>query len=569
MTNDPNDGRWSRWALARRFLRNAFSPNVIVTPAPSDLTAEWNVPVRVRDGTMVRVNVFRPAAPGGYPVIMSAHPYGKDQIPAKTRSGRGLPFQARVLSQPRPIRYSEWTSWEAPDPVFWASNGYVVVNADLRGGGTSEGTAELISDQEAEDYYDLIKWAVAQPWSSGRIGLDGVSYLAISQYKVAALHPPGLAAICPWEGLTDLYRDFARPGGVREDGFSKLWSNNTAREARVSGSLNDEIVARPERDGWYVAATPRIEDIAVPILVCGSFSDHLLHTRGSFELFRRAGSEQKWLYTHRDGKWAAYYGEEATRTRLRFFDYFLKSADNGWGEEPPVRLAIYEAGAEPAAVTREDAWPPCDLRWRSLNLDAAHGTLGETEQGVAEAVASFDAPNGVASFVWTVPEDMDVIGPMALSIAVELVGVDDLNLFVTARKIVAGREVTFEGSYGYGADSVSKGWQRVAHRMLDSDLSTPLEPVHRHDRAEPAAPGEIVPIVLSLRPHATRFRRGDRLRLDISGRWPRSRNLLFGQFPAGYQHSEGGTCRLHTGGSMITRLLIGTRSVGSQAVQRR
>jgi putative CocE/NonD family hydrolase len=70
------------------------------------------------------------------------------------------------------------------------------------------------------NYYDLIEWAGMQSWSSGLVGLDGVSYLAISQYKVAALKPPSLAAICPWEGLSDLYRDFAYPGGVREDGFS-------------------------------------------------------------------------------------------------------------------------------------------------------------------------------------------------------------------------------------------------------------------------------------------------------------------------------------------------------------
>ena len=559
MTTDPVNSRWSRWALTRRFLRNAWSPDVDITPAPEDLHADWDVPVRVRDGTTLRVNVFRPQAPGQYPVIMSAHPYGKDRIPAKTRSGRGLPFQARVLSQPRRFGYSEWTSWEAPDPVFWASRGYVVVNADLRGGGTSKGTAELFSDQEALDYYDLIEWAGARPWSSGRVGLDGVSYLAISQYKVAALRPPALAAICPWEGLTDLYRDFGRPGGVREDGFSVLWSRLTAREARVAGSVRDEIVARPERDAWYEAATPAIERIEVPILVCGSFSDHLLHSRGSFELFRRAGSERKWLYTHRDGKWAAYYGAEASHTRLRFFDHVLKGIDSGWTEEAPVRLAIHEGGAEPASVTHEDAWPPRDLQWRTLWLDAATRGLAEQSLPPATSAAQFNAPNGIVSFTWTVAEDLDVIGPMALSLGVELIDADDCNLFVTARKIVDGEEVTFEGSYGYAADSMSKGWQRVAHRMLDEDLSALAQPVHRHDRAEPVRPGEIVGVAIALRPHATRFRQGEQLRIDIGGRWSRSRNLLFRQFPAGYQQSKRATIRLHTGGKFNAHLLIGTR----------
>jgi predicted acyl esterase len=80
-----------------------------------------------------------------------------------------------------------------------------VASCDLRGAGTSQGKASLLSDREGEDVHDLIEWAAAQPWSTGAIGLIGVSYLAISQWKAAALNPPGLKAICPWEGFTDAY----------------------------------------------------------------------------------------------------------------------------------------------------------------------------------------------------------------------------------------------------------------------------------------------------------------------------------------------------------------------------
>ena len=205
-------------SLILHFLRTAIRPKVEVYEAPTDVHIDWDVPVTTRDGTVLRVNEFRPETSTPVPVIMSAHPYGKDKIPAKSRNGRGLPLQWRVLPQPHEIRISPWTGWEAPDPAVWVKQGYAVINADLRGAGTSEGVGDLFSDQEANDYYDLIEWAGTQPWSSGRVGLDGVSYLALSQYKVAALHPPHLAAICPWEGLSDLYRDFARPGGIREDG---------------------------------------------------------------------------------------------------------------------------------------------------------------------------------------------------------------------------------------------------------------------------------------------------------------------------------------------------------------
>ncbi len=155
------------------------------------------------------------------------------------------------------------------------------------------------------DYYDLIEWADRQPWSNGRVGLNGVSYLAIRQYNVAALHPPSLAAVCPWV---------------------------------------------TERDEWYAARTPELEKIYVPLLVCGSFSDQSLHARGSFEVFRRAGSAQKWIYTHRGGKWSTYYSADAIAAQARFFAHFLRDEDDGWQAEPAVRIAVHEDGPEPADV---------------------------------------------------------------------------------------------------------------------------------------------------------------------------------------------------------------------------
>ncbi|MGH2583573.1 MAG: CocE/NonD family hydrolase, partial [Dehalococcoidia bacterium] len=219
------------YALDR--LRRFVAPPVTITPPPRGVRFGRDVPVAVRDDTILRVNVFRPAAEGRYPVVMCAHPYGKDRLPRRRRIGYLPELQYRLMRQSAPIRISAWTSWESPDPAFWVPRGYVVVNCDLRGFGHSDGVGDLISDQEAEDYYDLIEWAAAQPWSSGRIGLNGVSYLALSQWRVAAMRPPHLAAICPWEGFSDLYRDLARPGGIREDGFFAVWSTMVKRGGRV------------------------------------------------------------------------------------------------------------------------------------------------------------------------------------------------------------------------------------------------------------------------------------------------------------------------------------------------
>lgn len=549
-------GRLAR--LAWRAGR-ARRPLVEVTPPPGDVTAEWNVAVTMRDGVTLRVNVFRPKMDEPAPVIMSAHPYDKDKIPANGRNGKGINIQYRMLPQPHPLRLSAWTGWEAPDPAVWVPRGYAVVNADLRGGGKSEGVGDPFSDEEAADYAELIEWAARQPWCNGRVGLDGVSYLAISQYKVAALGPEHLAAICPWEGVSDIYRDWLYPGGVRENGFSLLWAKMTRRGARLGVDLAKELDAHPERDRFYEERTPDLPAISVPLLVCGSFSDHCLHTRGSFEVFRQAGSSQKWLYTHRSGKWSQYYGSDATETRAAFFDHFLRGADNGWDRRPAVRLAIHERGPDPVEVRHEDAWPPSDLTWSERYLSA--GRLLD-EPGPASTVAYGNKGPGVA-FEWTVPADLDVIGPMALRLYLSATGNSDPHVFVAVNKLHDGVTDVFEGSLGFDRDAVATGWQRPAFRELDERLSSRYRPVHTFRGAEPLRAGEIVPVDVELREQATRFRRGDKLRLEVRGHWHFPRNPVTGQFPCGYRPSKGGSCVIHMGSEHPSTLLFGHRPVGT------
>lgn len=530
--------------MALRKLRTAARPNVHVTPPPPDMVVQFDLPVPMRDSTILRINVFRPRGHEPVPAIMSAHPYGKDNLPLASRRGTSVALQYHLAPQPDPITFSAYTGWEAPDPAVYTARGYAVVNCDLRGAGTSDGVGQPFSAQEGNDYYDLIEWVAAQPWCSGRVGLDGVSYLAISQYWAAAAGPPTLAAICPWEGMTDPYRDTFFPGGVREIGFSTLWSRVTSKSMRTDGDLAQAAGAHPERDGFWEAKCPTLEAIDVPLLICASFSDQSLHTRGAFEAYRRSGSGQKWLYTHRRGKWSTYYGADATATRLAFFDHFLKGLDNGWERRPSVRLAIHEDGDQPAVVTGETQWPPQDLSLRELRLDAASATL----PGSGNAIA-FVLPNGKVDFEWVIEEDLDVIGAMGLVVPVSLEGTDDMHLFVRVDKLRDGREVLFEGTMGFPRDSVSKGWQRLAHRELAAE-ATPLQPVHTACRAEPVRPGEVVEVQVELRQHATRFRRGDVLRVRVSGSWPFRSNRLTGTFAFAYVPSDQGRALIHLGGRL-------------------
>ena len=540
-----------RYAIGR--LHRFLHPRLTVTPTPAGVRFERDVEVAVRDGTVLRVNVFRPEAEGEYPVVMCAHPYGKDKMIRAGRFGARVPVQLRLLLQDTPIRVSEWTSWEAPDPGFWVPGGYVVVNCDLRGFGHSDGVGSLFSDAEAEDYYDLIEWAAAQPWSNGRVGLNGVSYLAISQWKVAALRPPHLAAICAWEGLSDVYRDLAYPGGIRENAFVRVWSAMVRRGGNSVDDLRREQLARPLRDEWWASHAPALERIEVPALICGSFSDQGLHSGGSFRAFESISSPQRWLYTHRGGKWAVYYSPEALAVQQRFFDHFLKGEDNGMNELPPARLEVRESRQEISSVREEAAWPLPGTDWTPLHLHPD----GSLREAAAEAPGwvRFDTRNGRASFSWLVPAELELVGSMNLRLHLEAEGSDDVNLFAGVRKLRDGCEVPFEGSYGFGRDLVTRGWLKASHRRLDEQASEPRRPVHSHVAPEPLRAGEIVAAEFELLPSATLFRRGETLRLDVQGRWFFRDDPFLGQFPAAYEASPPATVILHCGGRFDAQLL--------------
>lgn len=549
---------------ARRVAR-AVRPLVTITAPPDGVVVEHDVEVRVRDGTILRVNVFRPARDGRFPVLMCAHPYGKDRLPRRRGARYGIPRQFRLLPQSVPFTVSAWAGWEAPDPGYWVPRGYVVVNGDLRGWGRSDGVGELLSEQEADDYHDLIEWAAGQPWSTGKVGLNGVSYLAISQWGAASRRPPHLAAICPWEGFVDAYHDFARRGGVREDGFVIMWTALLRLQRRSPVDLRAQQRHRPLFDEWWRARVRDVERVEVPALVCGSFSDHCLHSSGTFEGFERIGSTDKWLYTHRGPKWAIYYSPEALAFQDRFFGHFLKGEVNGMERVPRVRVEVREDARTVAGVRGEDAWPLPGTRWTALALDAATGTLRPTPVGAISS-ASFATRHGSLRFVWTLTEDTELTGPMSARLHVEVRDARDVFLFVGVRKLRGGRPVGFEGSYGFDRDLVTHGMVKASLRAVDPDRSRPGRPWHACERAEPLRRGEIVAVDVALAPSATLFRAGEQLRLDVRGRWFFPRNPLLGQFPAGYERSPRGTCVVHTGGRFDSALHVPVvaRDVGSR-----
>jgi putative CocE/NonD family hydrolase len=547
------DRPWHRsgrfgYTLAR--LRGIANPPITITEPPDDLLIDRDAEVRTRDGTVLRANVIRSADGDRRPVVLSAHPYAKDNLP--TRRGKRWTYAVayRMLRQPDPLTFSALTGWEAPDPAWWVAQGFVVVNADLRGSGHSDGTPKLLSRRESEDVYDIVGWAAEQPWSDGRVVMIGVSYLAISQYGAAALAPPALRAICPWEGFTDMYRDLAYPGGVREVGFVRMWTSALRRTARQAYNWPDIQTTHPLRDDFWRSLVPDLAAIRVPMLVCGSFSDHNLHSRGSIRAFTDVGSSHARMYTHRGGKWAMFYSEPARAEQLAF----IRAALDG---EPPrrsVRLEVREDRDTVAAIREESEWPLARTRWRRLHL-AGPGVLS-TEPPSTPGAVTFKTRSRAAAFTWIVRNDIELTGPMAARLWLDLYGCDDANLFVGVEKWRDGRFVPFEGSYGYGRDRVTTGWQRVSLRALDRELSQPWEPVAAGTDPQPVQAGELVAVDVALGPSATLFRAGEQLRLVVAGRWLSPRNPLTGQYPAAYQPSPRGRVTLNWGPAHDAYLLV-------------
>jgi uncharacterized protein len=540
----------ARYAVTRLrgFLR---SPVDVYAPSAGAVVVRRDVAVTTRDGIVLRTNVHLPPGDGPFPVLMCAHPYGKDNLPRKKR-GRGysVPLQYRVLRQPSRLRFSNLTGWEAPDPAWWTAQGFAVVNCDLRGAGRSEGVGALLSDQEGEDVYDLIEWAGQQPWSTGAVGMIGVSYLAISQWKAAALRPPHLRAIVPWEGFTDAYRDLLRPGGIREVGFVKVWSR-PLKSVRLKYQLGQKNSKRPLRDEWWRSLVPDLPDIEVPALICGSFSDNNLHSRGSVRGFEYISSADRHLYTHRGGKWTTFYSESALLTQLAFFDRHLRDGDAT--RLPRVRLEVREDRDRVVEVRDENSWPLESTRWTPLHLSSAGLREAPTDRNGS---LTFDTRSGGARFGWTLSVDTELTGPMSLRLFVEVHGSDDVNLFVGVEKWRGTRFVPFEGSYGFGRDRITSGWLKASMRTLDDELSRPFEPVPTLDARRPLRPGQIVQLDIPLGPSATLFRAGEQLRLVIAGRWLWPRNPLTGQFPAAYETGPRGKCTLHWGPDRDAQLLI-------------
>ncbi|KAG8668472.1 hypothetical protein FPOAC2_07759 [Fusarium poae] len=520
------------------------------------------VPLKAGDG-LVRLNVYRPKGVDKVPVLVTYGPYGKD-ISYQD-------FHPKSFSEVNPQHKSEHSAWETPDPAFWTKNGYAIVRADERGLGQSSGKLDTMSRGTSEAFFDVVEWAAEQPWSSGKVGLLGISYYAGSQWRVAARKPKGLSAIVPWEGMSDYYRDRCRHGGILSNAFIKFWWNRQVitnqygrpgRNARnwgpdtIEGDLpEDELEAnrqdqtidnqanRFRDDAYYASKEYDMGDIEVPLLSVGNWGGILLHLRGNIEGYTHAGSRFKYLRLITGRHDLPFYYEEEVEIQRSFLDAFLKGEDRvGWSQEgkvAPVSLVLRkgnvgfnDAEKEKVYPRREETeWPIARTQYKKLFLTPEQGLSWEEPKTNRKklsykALGTLEKPEVLQFSTPAFEAETEITGHVVAHLNVS-VSPDpsgptpsDIDLFVTLRHIdPSGQEVFYTGTAGDPVP-VTKGWLRVSLRKVDQEHPKHREWLpHRNYTSKDVLPviqGEVYAVDVEIWPTNVVVDKGGKLVFEVA-----------------------------------------------------
>ena len=337
-------------------------------PATYAVARDANVPIRMRDGVVLRANVDRPSEPGRYPVLVVQTPYNKDGV---VNIALGGAFD------------------------YFVRRGYAVVTVDVRGTGASGGMWDSFGEAEQADGPEVVEWAAAQPWSNGKVGLMGPSYMGFNQLLTAARRPPHLKAIFPIVPMADGYRDITFSGGPANTAFIPLWlglvtvgsitptpaADNPLGVLEVLlshllGAVNFQVGTLVEAviggeisyDGefWRTRSPLEVVDrIRVPAFVVGGHHD--LFQRGEPLIYERLKQRvpARLLmgpWDHLGGSTGAGLPRDGVPTlnqiALRWFDRWLRGEKTRVGKIPKVTQWVY--GRE-RYVTQRD-WPDPRLK---------------------------------------------------------------------------------------------------------------------------------------------------------------------------------------------------------------
>ncbi len=505
-----------------------------------DATVDRNLMVSMRDGVRLACDVYRPTAPGRYPVLYAVSPYIKDTV---------------YLPTAGVYRYRE-----TGNIAKWVDKGYVYVHADARGAGQSEGVFERFSQEELRDLYDMIEWCGVQPWSNGRVGMIGESYYGIVQWFAAAQKPPHLACIAPYDASTDLYRNSVYKGGIYFTSFQNHWYSNSVRNRHLidyaerpqrddymSYDYLREQALHPTFDEYWEGRRAELSRIDVPVFSIGNWMGTMVHLLGNIQGYLEVKGPKKLLVNVGDAQVLfldPYIEEQLTR----WYDHWLKGVDNGVMDEPPIR--IYVRNGE--GYRDEHEWPLARTEYRKLYLAPGPSGAAESlndgrltwEQPAGEvAPTSYTYPDPA----WTFPgtgssvrgrsgmlhntrkiltftsepfdEDTEVTGPVVLRLWASSSAHDTqfiVKLVDLAPLTPEVRQAIETLDVAPPAQLVTEGWLRASHRELDPARSTPPSPYHTHVDPQPLEPGTIYEFDIEIWPTCWVFQQGHRLRLDLA-----------------------------------------------------
>ncbi|KAJ5927925.1 hypothetical protein N7466_006881 [Penicillium verhagenii] len=513
---------------------------------PCDILVEHDVAITVRDGCKLYADIYRPpgAADRTTPAILCWSPFGKkfngvQSLKLMTPWNLGIPDGA----------LSGLEKFEAPDPAEFVDNGYAIVNIDSRGAFDSEGRMAIMGTQEAEDGYDVVEWLAKQDWCNGKVGMAGNSHLAIVQWFVAALQPPSLKAIAPWEGCGDLYREqFARGGIYGGDLFDHLIIKYMLRGRHGIESFRKMFEHHPGANDWWNDKRADMTKIDIPTYITGTYTN-TMHGMGAIRGWLEVNSPDKWLRWHPYQEWYDIWGNlEGRKELLSFFDRYLKDIDNGWESTPRVRMSLLKFGEKaPIENIIESDFPPPRTEYRKAYL-TPDGLNFDKPAGPDSAVSynSQDAEAGV-TFKYTFPERTQIMGVPKAVLYMRCDDLDDMDVFLVLEKISSSGERLLNLNIPWKNVPVSSiaeisekertevvlyqgptGILRASNRDIDSSRSIhPNWPFYTHEKEEKVAPGTVVRLEIGIWVMGVEYEAGESIQLRIGGRYQGISN--FGQ----------------------------------------
>lgn len=425
----------------------------------------------------------------------------------------------------------------------------------------------------ADAFFEVVEWCAEQSWSSGKVGLLGISYYAGTQWRIGARNPKGLACMIPWEGMSDYYRDRCRHGGILSNQFISFWwnrqvvSNQYGKPGRkaanwgpdtIESDLSPEELEANRQDqtidnannkfrdeDYYASKDFRLEDIKVPLLSVANWGGILLHLRGNVQGYMHAGSELKYLRFITGRHDLPFYYSEEVELQRSFLDAFLKGKDEaGWSEKgklPPVSVVLRkgdvgfnDAQAEKAYPRRDELeWPIARTQYTNYYLSPDFGlstALPETQAGERvsyKTLGNLQNPQLVQFNTPAFEAETEITGHVTARLCVSAsqaadsdIEPSDIDLFLTLRHLSPeGKEIFYTGTAGDPVP-LTKGWLRVSLRKVAKDHPYHREWLpHREYRStdvQEVTPETVYEVDIELWPTNVVVEKGGRLVLEVA-----------------------------------------------------